>query len=323
MILLAGCSQQGTTLSSSSALSSSPSDAPLAQGKLWTQHGGQLFWDDQAVLTHVRNQISLLRHRKLLINHKTLRKQVRARTEAKANIVNPACAHSEPKAMGSLYRPLNKHTLAVFTFADDGSYHCGTGVAIGHDAIVTNCHVLHTVPNETLFAAMDSTGNVYPIKEILASNLKDDIVILRLDMGKKTLCPAPLAKTLPDPGTEVFQIGHTREEFFSATRGHIIRYYRADRENNGVSFRVGSFDISNKVSAGGSGSGLFNARGELVGIYTYRTWYYQDSESTIKVPKQPDGSTEYIDKISIYARHSCVPVTEIHALILSKPDKKK
>jgi hypothetical protein len=59
-----------------------------------------------------------------------------------------------------------------------------------------------------------------------------------------------------------------------------------------------------------------------VGVYTFRTWYYQDSESTITVPKQKDGATEYTDKVVIHHRHGCLPVTEVRKLIETKSSKK-
>ncbi len=321
--LLSGCGQSaGLSLNSTTLPSTSRGSDSLRDGHLSTLVGGQVFWDDDAILKSVREQISLLRAKKKLTDHKILRKQVTSHDGAKAKLSRMAKPATSPKSPSLLYRTLLKHTLIIFTFDADGKFHCGGAVAIAPDAVVTNCHVLQTEKNETLFVAMDSAGKVYAIKEVLASNRDDDLAILRLDMAGKSLRPAPLAEDLPAPGTDIIQLGHTRQEFWTCTRGQIMRYYHENRPRGDTTCRIRAMDISNKVSAGSSGSGIFNTCGELVGIYTFRTWYYQDSESTITVPKQKDGSTEYTDKVVIYHRQGCMPVTEVRKLIETKSSKK-
>ncbi len=309
-------------MSSSTQPSADSGAAYAADGDISAVVGGQVFWDDEAILKQVRLQIATLRAKNKLTDHKVLRKQIRTRHGAKARVSRMAKPATGPKSPELLYRTLLKHTLIVFTFDADGRFHCGTGVAIGTDAVVTNCHVLQTERNETLFVAMDSAGKVYAIKEVLASNTDDDLAILRLDTAGKSLRPAPLAVDLPSPGTDVAQLGHTRQEFWSFTRGQIMRYYHESRPRNDTTSRIRAMDVSNKISAGSSGSGIFNPCGELVGVYAFRTWYYQDSESTITVPKQKDGSTEYTDKVAIHHRHGCLPVTEVRKLIETKSSKK-
>ena len=321
--LVAGCSQSAPlSPSSSTAPSAGGARAYPADGEMSTTESGQVFWDDDAILKIVREKIAVLKAKKKLTSDKILRKQIASRDGAKAKLSGMAKPATTPKSPEMLYRTMLKHTLIIFTFDMSGKYHCGAAVAIGADAVVTNCHVLQTEKNETLFVAMDSAGNVYPIKEVLASSRRADLAILRLDTAGKSLKPAPLIEDLPTPGTDIAQLGHTRQEFWTCTRGQIMRYYHENHHHGNTINRIRAMDISNKISAGSSGSGIFSPCGELVGLYAFRTWYYQDSESTITLPKQEDGSTEYTDKVVIYHRHGCLPATEIRNLIQGKGAKK-
>ena len=80
-----------------------------------------------------------------------------------------------------------------------------------------------------------------------------------------------------------------------------------------------AMDVSNKISAGSSGSAMVNMRGEIVGIYYARRWYNQSEKSTVKVEegknKQLDQSAYIDDRVVLFYRNYCLPVTTVKKLL--------
>lgn len=129
---------------------------------------------------------------------------------------------------------------------------------------VTNCHVLKSEEPQT-FVAMTSTGEVYPVKEVLAANEADDLAIIQLAIPTgAVLTPLPLAAGEPAApvGTRVSVVSHPEHHFYMLTEGMISRYLDWRQASNTVK-RVA---ITADFAVGSSGAPVLNARGEVVAI---------------------------------------------------------
>src|SRR5690606_11379659 len=110
-----------------------------------------------------------------------------------------------------------------------------------------------------VFGAMSADGQVHPIDEILAASKADDIALVRL-RGARDLPYVSITAKLPASGEELFVISHPDGHFHTLTRGHLARKYLTARE------RAPRLQITADFAKGSSGSGIFNLRGELIGL---------------------------------------------------------
>lgn len=146
------------------------------------------------------------------------------------------------------------------------------GVVISPDGLlITNYHVLKFAQAKT-FAAMTKDGRIFPIAKVLASSKKNDVALVQLK-GAKNLAYAPVAKS-GSTGDDLFVISHPDGHFYSFTKGHISRYFIDPAS------RARRIQITAPFARGSSGSGIFNERGEIIGLATFtNTIFYEEKES--------------------------------------------
>lgn len=193
-----------------------------------------------------------------------------------AALISPAANAFDQQ---SLMRVLFSVVL-VRGYTEDGGLAYGSGVVVGENKVVTNCHVLR----RTGQAWVSQGEDAYPIVSVQVDAMHD------LCLAQTERLPAPpvtLGKTSDlAKGQEVFAIGHSNGVPAPLTsRGQVKSLYP---------YQGGSVvRTSARFSLGASGSPLFDTEGRLIGINTFKTpgraayFYAVPIEWLADVEKQP------------------------------------
>ena len=207
-----------------------------------------------------------------------------------------------------LYQHMVKSSLYVGELYDCGRCdrtHAGFsgGVLISEDGLaLTNYHVLDR--NEARltegYMAMTYDGRCFEIQEILAANKDADIALIRLKADGFKFYAAPLASVRPNPVESIRIVSNPKGEFFVTTQGEVSRYAKVRKQT--------WMEVTAEFGGGSSGSGVFNDRGEVVGIVSRIKPLIRDSKSTNRGgDKNSKGS--FVEMIL----RRCVPLSEIQA----------
>ena len=251
--------------------------------------------------------------------------------QAKLKNVQPQCnvslgslQASSVEAAGGVYKHMVKSTLYIGELYDCGRcerIHAGFagGVLIGQDGLaLTNHHVIKsrdTGKTVGLFA-MTYDGRCWPIKEILAGSARDDVALIRLDGKGHTFHAAKLAATAPLPTEKIRVISHPYGEFYLMTEGEVSRYSKIfNRRNHGKPDpkRPASWmEITADFGSGSSGCGVFNERGEVVGVVSTIRPLIRNPKSEAANSGKPANprSTKFVEVLI----RMCVPHQSIRRL---------
>lgn len=136
----------------------------------------------------------------------------------------------------------------------------GSAVAISGRVLLTNCHVVED-PKYTFIFRDDSEETIYPVRVLFQNRDADRC---QLEVTKINLRPVKgirLYKSL-QIGEKVYAIGSPRSQTRTLSEGLVsgLRYRKATSQN--------LVQTSAPISHGSSGGGLFDSRGNLVGITT-------------------------------------------------------
>ncbi|HEX5876108.1 MAG TPA: trypsin-like peptidase domain-containing protein [Pyrinomonadaceae bacterium] len=158
-----------------------------------------------------------------------------------------------------LVRRIKPSAVAVETFDARGQkLSRGSGFFVENDRIVTNRHVLEGAHRAEVHS---STGQVFPVKGVLAVDAEGDIALLKIDPPATPIRPLPLDKTSPQEGESIVVIGNPLGLEGSVTNG-IVSAVR-DIPTFG---RI--IQITAPISSGSSGSPVVNMQGQVIGIAT-------------------------------------------------------
>lgn len=142
---------------------------------------------------------------------------------------------------------------------------CASGFVVSEDGMaVTNHHVMENKDETTItFVAMTRDGKVYPITEVLAGDMMNDLSLVRLEGEGFT--PVPIARDA-DVGERVHAVTNPSGRFYTYSSGEISRFFvkpprRGDK-------RAGSKRVTVTCNYGGGSSGgpIFNDRGQVVAV---------------------------------------------------------
>lgn len=148
--------------------------------------------------------------------------------------------------------------VLVRGYNNDGGLAYGSGVVVGDNKVVTNCHVLR----KTNQAWVSQGEEAYAIVSVQVDAMHD---LCLLNTDRLPIQPVPLGSTAElGKGDEVIAIGHSNGVPAPLTsRGHIKSLYP---------YQGGNVVRTNaRFSLGASGSALFDGRGRLIGINTFKT----------------------------------------------------
>ena len=140
----------------------------------------------------------------------------------------------------------------------DGGLAYGSGVVIGKDKVVTNCHVLRSTKQPWIARGEDS----YVISSVKVDAWHDLCIVTAENLP---LIPVKMGKsTTLKRGQDVAGIGHSNGVPAPLTSTGTVKGLYADNGANIIRTNA-------KFSMGASGSGLFDMEGNLVGINTFKT----------------------------------------------------
>lgn len=165
----------------------------------------------------------------------------------------PALAYDKAKLMDAFFS-----VIMVRGYNTNGGLAYGSGVIVGKDQVLTNCHVLRTTKQPWVSKGEDS----FSVVSVKADAWHDLCLVTTHGLPYKA---AVIGKsTNLKRGQEVAAIGHSSGAPAPITsRGTVKGLYDSD---NGKIIRSGA-----KFLLGASGSGLFDMDGNLVGINTFKT----------------------------------------------------
>src|SRR6266700_8296535 len=162
-------------------------------------------------------------------------------------------------ALPELVRRIKPSAVAIVTFDNHGeSLSRGSGFFIEVDRVVTNRHVIEGAYRAEVHS---STGNVYPVKGVLAVDAEGDVALLRIEAPPNLVRPLSLERTSPQEGESIVVIGNPFGLEGSVTNG-IVSAVR-DIPTFG---RI--IQITAPISPGSSGSPVVNMRGQVIGVAT-------------------------------------------------------
>ena len=153
----------------------------------------------------------------------------------------------------------------------------GSGVIIGEYKlngvkkgyyIVTNAHVIQTnsgsiVESSGITVTLNS-GKEYPVKNVVGYDIPGDIAVLMIETDDILSCASFGDSDTLILGQEVVAIGNPLGELGGTVTNGIIS--ALDREINVEGNMMNLLQTNAAINPGNSGGGLFNLRGELVGI---------------------------------------------------------
>lgn len=171
----------------------------------------------------------------------------------------------------------------------------GSGVVISKESVLTNCHVI-----DGAYSIIVGLGDE---KYKANANLGDkvlDLCILTVRNLKNP--PVQIANSLPKIGEKVIAIGNPAGLERTISEG-IISSYRKYKDS------IDLIQITNPITFGSSGGGLFNESGSLIGITTMAIprgnlnfampISYMEFLSTVDNSKKPLVIPEHCPKIKL------------------------
>ena len=146
----------------------------------------------------------------------------------------------------------------------------GSGVVVGRNDVITNCHIVSDAEEVAVRQAADTRRReTYRLKaELMARNEERDLCLLFVEeLSEPPAAPPALLGSAQavSVGEDVYAIGAPRGMELSLSRG-IVSQLRGDYGKRAAPL----IQTDAAISPGSSGGGLFNGQGELIGITTFK-----------------------------------------------------
>ena len=146
----------------------------------------------------------------------------------------------------------------------------GSGVVVGRNDVITNCHLVSDAEEVAVRQAADTRRReTYRLKaELVARNEERDLCLLFVEeLSEPPAAPPALLGSAQavSIGEDVYAIGAPRGMELSLSRG-IVSQLRGDYGKRAAPL----IQTDAAISPGSSGGGLFNGQGELIGITTFK-----------------------------------------------------
>ncbi len=167
--------------------------------------------------------------------------------------IQPVFAMDKEKLLGAYFG-----VVLIRGFNPTGGLAYGSGVVVGENKVITNCHVFRTTKEPWISRGEDT----YSINSVKADVWHDLCLVTTSPLPFK---PVQLGKSVElKRGQELVAFGHSNGVPAPLTSsGNVKALYNDD---TGKVIRSTA-----KFSMGASGSGLFDMDGKLVGINTFKT----------------------------------------------------
>lgn len=167
--------------------------------------------------------------------------------------IQPALALDQEKVLHAL-----QAVVMIRGYTDTGGISYGSGVVVGKNKIITNCHIFRKTKQPWISRGEDS----YDIASVQADRYHDLCLVTAHSIPFK---PAVIGKNDGiKRGQEVLSIGHSNGVPAPITSAGVIK--------TTYNYDGGSVIRSTaKFLMGASGSGIFDLQGNLLGINTFKT----------------------------------------------------
>ena len=175
----------------------------------------------------------------------------------------PAIDVGEVGDAATIYRQRRDSVVVVGHLLANGTIVHAAGVVVDSDGVIATAYHVIDKPDAVARCVMTADGKTYPIQEILAANRPSDVALIRIDAHGLTAAPLSHGD---DEGSPLTIIAHPAGEFFSVTHGHLRRFQSAVV----LGKQVVQMAITADFSDGASGGPVFNKRGEVAGIVSFR-----------------------------------------------------
>jgi serine protease Do len=239
--------------------------------------------EDEAIYSRLETEGRKLIDSQKIVSMQQLGSQL-SRTECQATLVKPS---TKVLADATIYSQCKKAVLVVGTLykcshCPNDHLRAATGFVIDESGLaVTSYHIFHgqaTDENTDItVVVMDTEGNVYPITEVLAANLQDDVAIFRINTQGKKLYALPLGD-MPQPGDDVNIIAHPHNMYYSFTTGSVSRLYKRDGGDK--------ISVTADFSQGSSGGPVLDNKGNVIGIVSATRSLYNTAQHLQMVSRE-------------------------------------
>jgi S1-C subfamily serine protease len=119
-------------------------------------------------------------------------------------LITPATQTRCQDILPELVRRIKPSAVAIETFDARGEkLSRGSGFFIDVDRIATNRHVIEGASRAEIHS---STGNVYPVRAVLAVDAEGDLALLKIDAPSTQIRALTLDKTSPQEGESIVVI---------------------------------------------------------------------------------------------------------------------
>ena len=232
---------------------------------------GQPF-DDREVELYIEDEgrklLKANRIKKLNIERHTCALQIQDPDNVK--IMWPAVdarAEAATLVIGEFYSDTPKETKLKFSVA------AGAFLVTDSGACVTSLHVTKDRKSRG-FCAMMRDGRVFSVREALAADPVNDLVILQLDLPPDVKLPTlPLASAPAPVGSPIVVMSHPDDRFYMLTAGIVARHTLWRVASGDQSFMA----ITADFAKGSSGCPVLDEHGAVVGIVNNtESIYYAD-----------------------------------------------
>ena len=167
--------------------------------------------------------------------------------------IQPALALDQQKILQSL-----QSVVMIRGYNDKGGVSYGSGVVVGENKVITNCHIFRSTKQPWVSRGEDT----YTITSVQADRWHDLCLVSAPNLPLK---PVPLGKASQiKRGQEVLAIGHSNGVPNPLTSAGVVKT-TYDFEGGSV------IRTTAKFLMGASGSGIFDLQGNLLGINTFKT----------------------------------------------------
>ncbi len=150
---------------------------------------------------------------------------------------------------------------------------------VGENGVCVTCQHVAKEHGSRGLVAMTRDGRVFPVREVLAADPINDLLILQLDLPADVKLPAlPLAPAAAPVGSPVVVMSHPDDRFYMLTTGTVARH-TVWREAAGDQAYMA---ITADFAKGSSGCPVLDERGAVVGIVNNTESIYYDDDGKRK-----------------------------------------
>jgi len=174
-------------------------------------------------------------------------------------------AGQQPSVAETTLTPPLPHPAVVMVIAQNketGSHQQATGFFVNQAGdVVTNYHAIAGAGSIFIRLEGGNQGG-YPVTRVVRTDIPADLAILAVSIPGHSVHPVSLASRLPAAGEAIAMIGYPFGRRQTGSEGVIVSLFPVPIIDTLLGFTA-------PLTAGGSGSPLFNGAGEVVGIASF------------------------------------------------------